>query len=143
MKKLVALMCVVLPLRAEAQWTFDAEAARIYDNNLSRAQHDSDIIRDRAVLHPLLDQFPQEMRFPGPHNSCSMESKKHEPIERSRAEALTPNLKFTMPNPRVIQIVKERRHHFFNTTTGASPTTREISTVSPGRSSRNSLAIST
>src|SRR5204863_6437149 len=46
--KLLVLMCVALPLRAEAQWTFDAEAARIYDNNLPRAQKESDIIRDRA-----------------------------------------------------------------------------------------------
>jgi hypothetical protein len=45
-----------------------------------------------------------------------MENKKHESIERSRAEALTPNPEFAMPNPRVIQIVKERRNHFFDPT---------------------------
>ena len=48
MKKFLGLMCVALPLNAQAQWTLDAEAARIYDNNLSRAQKESDITRDRA-----------------------------------------------------------------------------------------------
>jgi hypothetical protein len=41
-------MVALFPLRAAAQWTFDADLTRLYDNNLSRAQRESDIIRDRA-----------------------------------------------------------------------------------------------
>ncbi len=44
---LLALVAAI-PLSAWAQWTLDAEAARIYDDNLSRAQRESDIVRDRA-----------------------------------------------------------------------------------------------
>jgi hypothetical protein len=44
----MALLAALVPLAATAQWTFDAEGSRIYDGNLSRAQRESDIIRDRA-----------------------------------------------------------------------------------------------
>lgn len=42
------LFLLAVPLNAGAQWTFEAEAARRYDDNLSRAQRQSDIIRDRV-----------------------------------------------------------------------------------------------
>ena len=49
MRTAIALVLAALPAAAVAQWTFDAEAARVYDDNLSRAQRDSDIIRDHAL----------------------------------------------------------------------------------------------
>jgi hypothetical protein len=42
------LVAAFLPSIASAQWTLDGEAARIYDSNVSRAQLESDGIRDRA-----------------------------------------------------------------------------------------------
>ena len=48
MRRLLALLATAVPLTAAAQWTFDAEGARVYDDNLSRAQRESDIARDRA-----------------------------------------------------------------------------------------------
>jgi hypothetical protein len=49
MRTALALVLAALPAAAVAQWRFDAEAARVYDDNLSRAQRDSDIIRDHAL----------------------------------------------------------------------------------------------
>lgn len=48
MHRWVLLVAAGIPLAAAAQWTFDAEGTRVYDDNLSNAQRDSDIIRDRA-----------------------------------------------------------------------------------------------
>lgn len=44
----VALLAAVLPLSAAAQWTLDAEGARIHDDNPSNAQRRSDIVDDGA-----------------------------------------------------------------------------------------------
>lgn len=49
MRTLVALVLAALPGAAAAQWTFDAEAAWSYDDNLSNAQRESDITRDHAA----------------------------------------------------------------------------------------------
>ena len=50
MHRWVLLAAAAMPLAAAAQWTFDADGARVYDDNLSNAQMASDIIRDRAWL---------------------------------------------------------------------------------------------
>jgi hypothetical protein len=42
------VLAAFLPSIASAQWTLDGEAARVYDTNVSRAQLESDTIRDRA-----------------------------------------------------------------------------------------------
>jgi hypothetical protein len=49
MHRWIALLATVLPFAAAAQWTVDGELARSYDDNLSRAQRESDIVRDHAL----------------------------------------------------------------------------------------------
>jgi hypothetical protein len=49
MRVAAAVLVALLPPAAAAQWTFDAQGAWVYDDNLSRAQRDSDIARDHAL----------------------------------------------------------------------------------------------
>jgi hypothetical protein len=49
MRTALALLVAMLPATAVAQWTFDAEIARTYDDNLSQAQRETDIARDHAL----------------------------------------------------------------------------------------------
>jgi hypothetical protein len=49
MRTVLALLVAALPTAALAQWTVDAQLARTYDDNLSRAQRKSDIVRDHAL----------------------------------------------------------------------------------------------
>jgi hypothetical protein len=49
MRPVLALLVAALPAAAAAQWTLDAQVARTHDDNLSRAQRESDIVGDRAL----------------------------------------------------------------------------------------------
>jgi len=49
MRTALALVAAALPAAAAAHWTLDADLARTYDDNLSRAQRESDIVRDHAL----------------------------------------------------------------------------------------------
>jgi hypothetical protein len=49
MRTALALLAVALPATSAAQWRLDADLARAYDDNLSRAQRESDVVRDHAL----------------------------------------------------------------------------------------------
>ena len=49
MRTAAAVLIALLPSAAAAQWTIDAQGAWTYDDNLSRAQRESDITRDHAL----------------------------------------------------------------------------------------------
>ena len=62
----------------------------------------------RLYHDALLDQFLQERHFLFSHQPGTMERKKDEPIERSRANATVPYFESPPPDPRMIEIVEKR-----------------------------------